>query len=273
MLRILLGSAMVFLAAQQSAAQEPTRINRLIEALEQGEPAITTEVWTFIDQEHGPYVIDQLGERLQTMAESRNDRGQQLLAPVVRIPSEGDQDGRWIIKQVLERGAMGIIVPQVENAEQAMKIVQAMRYPQRKRAPHPEPVGRRGMAGAPQTWGVSMQEYIDRADLWPLNPMGELFALPMIENPEGVRNVGEILDVPGVGGVLIGPTDLSMAHGEGRWRADGVPDSPDTEAAIQTVADACVAKQKYCGMVTYDDEETAKYIADGFKVIFAVYRR
>lgn len=73
--------------------------------------------------------------------------------------------------------------------------------------------------------------------------------------------------------MLIGPTDLSMAHGEGRWRAHGEPDSPDTQVAIQKVAEACVAKRKYCGMVTYSDEETSKYIADGFKVIFAVYRR
>ena len=104
-------------------AQPAIRHNRLIEALEQGEPAITGEVWTFIDQEHGPYVIDQLGTRLGELALERNDRGQQILAPIVRIPAEGDQSLRWIVKQVLERGAMGIIVPQVENAEQATRIV------------------------------------------------------------------------------------------------------------------------------------------------------
>jgi len=86
--------------------------------------------------------------------------------------------------------------------------------------------------------------------------------------------VGEILDVPGVAGVLVGPSDLSMNLGLGPWRADGqdfLP--PDAEAAIQTVARACVAKKKYCGMVTWTEAETRKYVEDGFQVIFAVYRR
>ncbi len=266
--------SLMLLAALCGAAHPQVRINRMIEALEKGKPAITGEVWMFIDQEHGPYVIDQLGERLRDLAQTKNDRGQQNLAPIVRIPTEGDQNVRWVIKQVLERGAMGIIVPQVENAQQATKIVQAMRYPQRKESPYPTPTGRRGFAGAPRTWSLSVMDYLRVADVWPLNPEGELFLLPMIENAEGVANVGAILDVPGVGGVLVGPNDLSMGLGVGPWRTDGeafLP--PETEAAIQTVAQACVAAKKYCGMVTWTEAETTKYLEDGFRVIFAVYRR
>ncbi len=266
--------ATIFVLGTLPAGAQQVRINRLIEALERGEPAITSDVWTFVDQEHGPYVIDQLGVRLREMAEVRTATGQQRLAPIVRIPTEGDQNVRWVIKQVLERGAMGIIVPQVENAEQATKIIRAVRYPQRRDTRYPAPSGRRGFAGAPRTWGLSVMEYIEVADAWPLNPEGELFVMPMIENVEGVRNVGAILDVPGVGGVLIGPNDLSMGLGVGPWHTDGrVLHPPEAEAAIQTVAQACVAKEKHCGMVTWSDAETTKYIADGFQVIFATYRR
>ena len=269
-----LGVSTVLFAALYAGAQPQVRINRMIEALEQGKPAITGEVWIFIDQEHGPYVIDQLGERLRDLAATKNDRRQQRLAPIVRIPTEGDQNVRWVTKQVLERGAMGIIVPQVENAEQATRIIQAVRYPQLKESAYPTPTGRRGFAGAPRTWGLSVVDYIRVADVWPLNPEGELFVMPMIENAEGVANVRAILDVPGVGGVLVGPNDLSMGLGVGPWRTDGqafLP--PATEAAIQTVARACVAKKKYCGMVTWTEAETTKYLEDGFLVIFAVYRR
>ena len=266
--------AVLLSVPQRVSAQPDVRLNRLIETLEQGRPAITSDVWIFIDQEHGPYVIDQLGTRLRDLAETRNDRGQQRLAPFVRVPTEGDQDVRWVIKQVLERGAMGIIVPQVENAQQATKIVQAMRYPQRRNSPHPTPPGRRGFAGAPRTWGLSVMDYLEVADVWPLNPDGELFLFPMIENGAGVGNINEILDVPGVAGVLIGPNDLSMGLGVGPWQTDGRAFHPrETEAAIQTVARACVAKEKYCGMVTWTEAETTKYVADGFKVIFATYRR
>ena len=255
-------------------AQPHARINPLVEALEEGRPAITNEVWAFVDQEHGPYVIDQLGTRLREMAEDRNADGQQRLAPIVRVPTEGDQNVRWVIKQVLERGAMGIIVPQVEDAQQATKIIQAIRYPQRRDSRYPRPSGRRGFAGAPRTWGLSVLSYLDVADVWPLNPKGELFVMPMIESAEGVRNVEEILNVPGVGGVLVGPNDLSMGLGVGPWHTDGQAfHPPEAEEAIQRVARACVAKGKHCGMVTWTQDETTKYLADGFAVIYATYRR
>lgn len=275
MIRMLVGMVgSLVLGLVSVGAQPQVRINRLIEALERGEPAITSDVWAFVDQEHGPYVIDQLGTRLREMAETETADGQQRLAPVVRVPTEGDQNVRWVIKQVLERGAMGIIVPQVENAAQAVKVIQAVRYPQRRDTRFPTPPGRRGFAGAPRTWGLSVLDYIAVADVWPLNPAGELFVMPMIESADGVRNVDEILDVPGVGGVLIGPNDLSMGLGVGPWHTDGRALHPrEAEQAIQAVARACVAKRKHCGMVTWTEEETRKYIADGFTVIYATYRR
>ena len=195
------------------------------------------------------------------MFANKNEQGQPALAPIVRIPAEGDQDVRWIIKQVLESGGMGIIVPQVENAEQALKIVQSMRYPQLKTSKYQNPPGRRGCGcSGGAGWGLqNPADYVSRADVWPLNPDGELMAFPMIENPVGVKNINAILDVPGVSGVLIGPTDLTMNYGEGRW-ANPADKKPDTEAAIQTVAKACVAKKKMCAMVTSNDAETKKYL-------------
>jgi 4-hydroxy-2-oxoheptanedioate aldolase len=173
---------------------------------------------------------------------------------------------------VLESGAMGIIVPQVEDTQQALKIVQSMRFPQLKTAKHQNPPGRRGCGctgGA--GWGLqNPADYVARADVWPLNPDGELIAFPMIENPVGVKNINAILDVPGVGGVLIGPTDLTMNYGEGRWNNPS-DEKPETEAAIQTVAKACVAKKKACAMVTANDAETQKYLGDGFRIIYATY--
>ena len=76
---------------------------------------------------------------------------------------------------------------------------------------------------------------------------------------------------PGVGGVLIGPTDLTMNYGEGRWGSP-VDKKPDTEAAIQTVAKACVAKKKICAMVTSDDAQgPERYLGDGFRIIYGTY--
>jgi 4-hydroxy-2-oxoheptanedioate aldolase len=163
-------------------------------------------------------------------------------------------------------------VPQVENAQQALKVIQSMRYPQLKTSKYQNPPGRRGCGcSGGAGWGLqNPADYVARADLWPLNPDGELIAFPMIETPDGVKNINAILDVPGVGGVLIGPTDLTMNYGEGRW-ANPADKKPETEAAIQTVAKACVAKKRACAMVTANEAETKKYLGDGFRIIYATY--
>ena len=260
-------------APNVDAQQQRRHVNRMIEALEGGEPAITGDQWVWVEQEHRPYEIGGLRTTLERLLANKNALGQPALAPIVRIPAEGDQNVRWIIKQVLERGAMGIIVPHVENAEQALKIVQSMRFPQRKDSKYPNPRGRRGCGcSGGSGWGLqNPADYVRLADVWPLNPEGELFAMPMIENPEGVKNINAILDVPGVSGVLIGPSDLTMNYGEGGWRNPADP-KPEAVAAIETVAKACVAKRKPCGMVTANDAETKKYLDMGFKFIYGSYR-
>jgi 4-hydroxy-2-oxoheptanedioate aldolase len=260
------------LSAVPLDAQMGRRANRLIEALAAGQSALTGETWTFVDREHRPYDSTELRATLNKLLANKNAQGQPALAPIVRIPAEGDQDVRWIIKQALESGAMGIIVPMVENAEQALKVIQSMRYPQLKTSKYQNPPGRRGCGcSGGSGWGLqNPADYVRLADVWPLNPEGELIAFPMIENPDGVRNINAILDVPGVGGVLIGPTDLTMNYGEGRWASPADP-KPDTEAAIATVAKACVAKKKTCAMVTSNDAETKKYIGMGFRIIYGTY--
>lgn len=265
------------LASQPTFAQEQpkVRMNRLIETLESGKNAITGEAgeaWLFADFEHQPYSIDRVQQAMTALFAKKNDKGQLPLAPIVRIPAEGDQPSRWIIKQVLETGALGIVIPQVDTKEQALTIVQSMRYPQRTNSKHPQPQGRRGSAGPARTWGYKglTDEYLEKADLWPLNPAGELVVFPQIESPEGVKNINAILDVPGVTGVLVGPNDLSMNYGEGPWARNH---APVVEQAIETVAKACVAKKKYCSMVTANEEETQKYLKQGFKVMFATYMK
>ena len=140
---------------QQPLNAQKTRRNRLIETLEAGKPALTGDSWIFVDREHRPYDVTELRQTLNTMFANKNAQGQPALAPIVRVPTEGDQDVRWVIKQVLESGAMGIIVPQVDDAAQTLKIVQSMRYPQLKDSKYPNPPGRRGCGcSGGGAWGL-----------------------------------------------------------------------------------------------------------------------
>jgi 4-hydroxy-2-oxoheptanedioate aldolase len=250
-------------ARPSGQSAKPKRLNQIIEQLEQGKPAFATEHWQLIEMEHGPYLLDQA---IKTLADLRPDGAPRpKLTPVVRIPQEGDEVVKSTIKQLLDQGAMGIIVPHVRTKEQAMKIVEAMRYPPQRGAKYPAPPGIRGWGPtrAARYWGIDAPEYARRADVWPLNPDGELIAIAMIESREAIKNIDDILSVPGLGGVLIGPADLSLSLGVGN--PGGFPQAPEVEAATATVAKACAAhKNVACG--TFESPNPPARIAQGFRL-------
>ena len=201
----------VWPAPRAGRAQEPPlRLNKVIEALEAGRPAIANREWRFVDMEHSPFSGERVQRVLAEMNEERDPDGRLSLTPLVRIPQEGDEDFKWAIKQVLDLGGMGIILPHVDRAEEAMRLVRAMRYPPARgtRTRHRGASGV-GPGGATRLWGLSSVEYARRADVWPLNPEGELFAVAMIESQEAVNNIHEILLTP-VSAIMVIPGDMAM---------------------------------------------------------------
>jgi 2-keto-3-deoxy-L-rhamnonate aldolase RhmA len=102
-------------SAYPTAQQKRIRLNKIIEQVEQGHAAISGQHWLFIDQEHSPYVIDKLEERFAAMAKDKDSNGRPRLTPIVRIPQEADEDFRWAVKQVLDAGTYGIVLPHLET--------------------------------------------------------------------------------------------------------------------------------------------------------------
>jgi 4-hydroxy-2-oxoheptanedioate aldolase len=250
-------------------AQRRVRLNPLIAKLEAGQVAYTGVDWTFIDMEHGPYLLDRLQAALTEIGQKKKPDGQFGIAPIVRIPLEGDEPFRFAVKQVLDSGAMGIVFPRIETRAQAIEAVRSMRYPPQRGSKYPEPAGRRGWGPgrAATYWGLQTPDYAFKyADVWPLNPDGELFAILMIESPEGVKNIDEILQVPGIGAVHIGASDLGVSLGVGPPSPEN---PPETEAAVQRVLKACLARKVACGYpaVFGGDAEVKKRVAEGFRVL------
>lgn len=214
---------------------ELPRLNGMIRAWEQGRPAFLTfaqaERQTAIEvsqapldavifeMEHNAWDPNALQDSMQYLLNRKQilDKGTvaPVVTPIVRIPANGAEKSQWLAKQALDRGVYGVIFPHISTADQAYSAVAACRYPRQKTAEHYEPKGARG--DGPHTcsryWGVSQQEYYARADVWPLNPKGEILVILMIESEEAVANIDEILKVPGVGAVLIGEGDLSQQLG------------------------------------------------------------
>ncbi len=272
------------LLAAASAQAPPDHLSSVVDKLARGERVFGVSTYdlslenarslaradidyVYVDMEHGPMDFRALHTFLlgmidkQAIAESGSL--QQRVTPLVRVAPYGRETSAWAVKQALDIGVMGIIFPSIETPEQALAAVRAMRYPQRRDSAYPEPPGLRGSGPGIATWfwGLSGADYARRADLWPLNPGGDLVALMMIESAAGVRNADAIAAVPGVTGFYVGPSDLSNSLGVPR-------DDPEVEAAIETIVEACTARDVACG-ITASAADMPRRIGQGFRILGA----
>jgi 4-hydroxy-2-oxoheptanedioate aldolase len=186
-------------------------------------------------------------------------------APVNGINEEYILFNAWQFRQILGRGAHGILLCQAETPGAVRAFVESCRYPQGTIGTDPSfasPLerlkgadrGRPGMkdgrpllglgtrgrgseSTAMEIWGVSQDEYLAKADPWPLNPNGELLLGIKLESPEGVARADEILAVPGLGFAEMGPGDLSHALGYKSIPRDPYP--PEMQEAREKVFAAC----------------------------------
>ena len=259
----LLSSMLLLILATSAHSQ---RVNKLIELFENDEPgfgvlsfdyslnnarslATSGLDFVFIDMEHAPFDVERLREFLLGMTNKRSilEKGslQPDVVPFVRIPAAGGAEELIAqAKQVLDVGVFGIFFPAVHTREQAELAVRATRYPQYNGAPDFEPAGLRGRNPSNAAWYWGVSDYHAKADVWPLDPQGELLAMMFIESAEGAENIDEIITVPGLGGIFIGPSDLSTSMGYSS------PAAPQVEEAIQRVLQACLANDVPCAITT-----------------------
>ena len=264
------------------AAQSGTRINKLIELFDNNQPAFgllsfdyslnnarslaSSELdFIMIDMEHAPFDVERLRLFLLGMTNKRSiiEKGnlQPDVVPFVRIPAAGGAEELIAqAKQVLDVGVYGIMFPAIHNREQAELAVSATRYPQVSGAADMEPAGLRGRNPSNAVWYWGTPDYMAKADVWPLDPQGELLAIMFIESPQGVANIDEIITVPGLGGIFIGPSDLSTSMGYAS------PAAPEVEEAIQTVLGACLEHDVPCAITT-SAGSVQQRIGQGFRFV------
>ena len=275
---LLLGFSAATAAAQETAA---ARINPFIALMESGRPAFgvfSSNVslraganmagsgldFVIVDMEHSPYDPTRLESYLVGMTSKADvlKNGLQVrTAPFIRVPAAGREQLQFIIKQVLDLGPLGIVVPHVDTAEDARAMVRASRFPQLKDAPDYEPQGRRGVGygWAARQWGLSGGDYAKCADVWPLDPQGELVLWVMIESASAVENIRAIAATPDLGGLFIGPSDLAFSL--------GVPlGDPAVEVAIETIVAAAKEAKVPLGTLC-GGAEVEKRLGQGFNFL------
>jgi 4-hydroxy-2-oxoheptanedioate aldolase len=297
-----------------------SHINRAIELLSQGqaiyyvgahsghvltraqgrEDAGTWADYINVGMEHGAFDMTGLAEYLQGLIEGGPTRsGHRTPTIIVEAPVNGTDAANvrfnaWQFRQILGRGAHGVLLCQAENAGAVCAFVEACRYPHHPEGVDPflptplermrgEAVARRpgqdagearplgiGTRGrgsettAAAIWGISEADYRELCDPWPLNPQGELLLGVKLESPEGIAHCGEILAVPGLGFAEMGPGDLSLALGYRDMPRDPYP--PEMQEARDKVFRAC-RKNGVAFLEIATPETIARKLDEGVRVI------
>jgi 4-hydroxy-2-oxoheptanedioate aldolase len=163
-----------------------------------------------------------------------------LIVKTPRIAPDVTKAGDNISRQ-LNAGAAGIMFVEAERADEVRRGLAAMRFTSNG-GTRPEAVG-----NAPAVWGVSELEYRKKADLWPLNPDGELINWTIVESKEGLAHVREIAAVQGIGVLWPGAGTLRGVFSTTNAAGERVVDTAAWENAIQQVLAACQEFNVACG--------------------------
>ena len=260
-------------------------LNTIIRAWDQGRPAFAAfahadpqtaiELSTapydgiIFEMEHNPFDVQSLQDALQYLLNRQQIFSAGSLAPavtpIVRVPANGVERNQSFAKQALDRGVYGVVWPHIGDADQAYNAVSSCRYARPKSAPSYEPAGVRGdgPASACRYWGLTQQEYYAKADVWPLDPNGELLVCIMCESVRGLTNLDDILGrVPGSGCVLIGEGDLSQELGFPRQY-----DHPHVKEAMDHVLATCKKHNVPVGHPHVTSGNVERVLAEGYRLL------
>ena len=197
--------------------------------------------WLFIDMEHNTMDMDMACQ----ISVAAHDAG---ITPIVRVPGFE----HYHATRALDGGAMGIVVPHVDDPETAQRIAMNCRYP---------PNGHRSMTGALAPLDFESYPIADVAKA--IN--AAVLIVVMIETPEAVKNADAIAAVPGINALLIGTNDLCMEMGiPGEFDHEKVAD------AYQQVVAACRRHGKHPGMGgVYNPDLMKRYIDIGARLVLS----
>lgn len=259
----------------QTAGYKPKRINRAIELLAEGQPiyytgshsgtngtfeqgkkdAQTYADYISYDMEHAPYDVRGLQEYMKGLVAGGPTRsGHRTPAVIVNVPVNGldaatVRANAWMFNQVLATGVHGVLLTHADDPGAVREFVRAIRFPIHHQGVGVDGLeeGRRGVHGVPtasQIWGVSQDEYEQKADAWPLNPNGELLLGLKLEDKYALANADANLEVPGIAFAEWGPGDMAMSLGVVGLGKDTIND-PRMQAARSKILAACKAHNKF----------------------------
>jgi 4-hydroxy-2-oxoheptanedioate aldolase len=196
------------------------------------------------DSEHAP-IEDRDCENLARVCEARG------ISSIARVPT----NQTWMISRRLDTGIEGLLIPMVNSAAEAEAAIRAAKY---------APDGIRGLAGARaanygMTPGFHYADHVRTCN-------EETLMILQVETPQSIDALPEIVKVPGVDVIFIGPTDLSLSLGH-----PGHPEHPDVQAAFQKITDIVLKSGKALGILTISAQDTLEWRRRGATFILSVF--
>jgi 4-hydroxy-2-oxoheptanedioate aldolase len=270
------------LSIRTPGAQGTVHLNPVVEALAQGRTVFgvsTSDLslqnavalagnpdvdYVYLDMEHNPLRFEEMQHFLAFITAGdkagiiKRGNGQVRPAVFARFPPPGREQAHWVVKHALDIGLSGVLINNIETREQAENIVKTMRPNPRRDAPIAVPRGVRGTVTC--GFWASPANCRAHADLWPLNPEGDLIFWAMIETMEGVRNADAIAQVPGLSGFYLGAAgDLSADLGVDASH-------PDVDAAMGRILSVCRTRQLVCGG-TVSAGNVGERLKQGYRIV------
>ena len=265
----------IVVAVVSADTPKPAHINRAIDLLSQGQPVYYTgshegtdgsfeqgvkdaQTWAdyiSYDMEHAPFDVKGLSDYMRGLAAGGPTKsGHRTPAVIVNVPVNGLDEASvranaWMFNQVLATGVHGVLLTHADDPGAVRAFVEAVRFPIHKQGVGQQGLreGRRGVHGAPtaaRIWGISQDEYLEKADTWPLNPSGELLLGLKLEDKYALANADANLKIPGIAFAEWGPGDMALSLGV-VGKGASAANAPEMQQARAKVLAACKANHKF----------------------------
>jgi len=208
---------------------------------------------------YSPNSVERYREFMEAIvAAGGSARTNPFLAKIPIMHTDPPATTQRLIDQ-LNDGQVVVAMQQVETVEEVNQTIAAMRFTS-KGGTRPE----QGFERAAAYWGMTEAEYVEKADVWPINPNGELLITAIIESREGVANARAISAMPGIAIVTVGAGTLGGVFSSTNAQGERVRDQEGFDAAVATILAACKEYNKSCGYPANNPEQVEALMADGW---------
>jgi 4-hydroxy-2-oxoheptanedioate aldolase len=221
----------------------------------------------FVLNSYSPATVEAYREYMKAIVAAGGSARTHPFAAKIPIIHGNEAAATQRLIEQLNEGQVAVEMQEVETVEEVNQAISAMRFVS-KGGTRPES----GFERAAAYWKMTPAQYLEKADVWPINPIGELLLSVIIESREGVANARAIAAVPGVSVVIVGAGTMGGVYTTTDSTGRRVRDQAGFDAAVKMVLDACKEFKKSCGYPANNPAEVEQLMKAGWD-FFVMQRR